>query len=93
MKALIDEAALLWRLARIKVILFSAVSLWTCWSTATQGLDMTLLGRWEWVQTIGGCLAAWGITMMALIDKSASQLSGGHIPGLDDTAIPKKVDL
>lgn len=83
-----DQAErVLWRMAVLKIILFSAVSLWTCWSTATQGLDMTKLGTWEWIQTIGGCVAAWFITLMAFVDKSAAQVSAGKIPGLENGKI------
>lgn len=83
MSKAISEVAMLWRLARVKMILFSCTSLWTCWATSTASLDMTKLGAWEWSQTIGGCLCAWGLTMMALVDKSAGQIAAGHVPGID----------
>ena len=74
----------LWRLAVVKIILFSLVALWTCWSTATQNLDMTKLGWWDWCQTIGGCVTAWFITLMAFIDRTAGQIASGKIPGLEN---------
>jgi len=83
---------MLWRMAIIKIFLFSAVSLWTCWSTATQGLDMTKLGTWEWIQTVGGCVAAWFITLMAFVDKSAGQISSGKIPGLENGKIEEPTE-
>lgn len=76
--------SLLWRMATIRGILFSASSLWVAWSTATQGIDMPQLGWWDWSQTIGGCICTWFLTMMAFIDKSAQQLSAGKIPGLEN---------
>ena len=76
--------SILWRLATIRGILYSVTALWLAWSTATQGINMPQLGWWEWSQTIGGCLASWGLTMMAFIDKSAQQLSAGKIPGLEN---------
>ena len=84
----IKATAWLWRMAILKMVLLSIAALWTCWATATSGLDMTKLGAWDWCQTIGGCLASWTLTIVAFIDKSAAQLSSGHIPGLDDTVIP-----
>ena len=83
-----DQAErMLWRLATIKVVMFSVLSLLTCWMTATQGLDMTRLSTYELVQTIIGCICAWLITMVAFIDKSASQVSTGKIPGLENGSV------
>lgn len=80
----------LWKLAAAKMVLFSISSLWICWATATSNLDMPALGWWDWFQTIGGCFAAWCLTMMAFIDKSAVQISSGQIPGLDLEATKKE---
>jgi hypothetical protein len=83
----------LWRLATIKIVLFSLSSLWICWATATSNLDMPKLGWWDWFQTIGGCLAAWCLTMMAFVDRTASQISTGQIPGLElDKHKPEQTD-
>lgn len=80
----------LWRLASLKMVLFSISSLWICWSTATSNLDMPALGAWDWFQTVGGCFAAWCLTMMAFIDRTASQISSGQIPGLDLDELKKE---
>ena len=85
MPELVNATKALWRLATLKIVLYSFATLWACWSTATQNLDMTLLGWYDWAQTIGGCIGAWCLTMMAFIDKSAAQLLAGHMPGLDDS--------
>jgi hypothetical protein len=74
----------LWRMATIKIILFSVLALLTCWMTATNGLDMPKLGVWEWIQLIIGCISAWFVTLIAFIDKSAAQVSSGRIPGLEN---------
>jgi hypothetical protein len=80
---MIDTMGMLWRIAKIRIVLFSVATLWTCWSTATSNLDMTLLKPWDWFQTIGGCFASWCMVMMAFLDKSAGQISQGHIPGIE----------
>jgi len=77
----------LWRMATIKIILFSVLALLTCWMTATNGLDMPKLGVWEWVQLIIGCISAWFVTLIAFIDKSAAQMSSGRIPGLENGSV------
>ena len=83
LKPTVEEAKLLWRLARVKMVLFSASSLWMCWATATNSIDLSKLGWWDWFQTIGGCLGSWCIAMMAFVDRSAAQVAAGRIPALD----------
>jgi len=78
------QTAMLWRLALVRFGLFSAASLWTCWTTATANLNMTLLSSWDWFQTIGGCLASWCLVIIAFLDKSAHQIQSGQIPGLEN---------
>lgn len=78
---------MLWGLARLRVILYSVASLWTCWATATSSLNISMLGWHDWFQTIGGCIASWCLVMMAFVDKSASELASGKIPGLSDVKI------
>lgn len=91
MPELINATKVLWNLAWLKITLYSLATLWTCWSTATSNLDMPALGAWDWFQTIGGCLAAWALTMMAFIDRSAAQIAAGQIPGLADGDTTKTI--
>lgn len=80
----LNNTRLLWVLATIKFILFSSTSFWTCWTAATSQIDFTVLSQWDQFQIVGGCIAAWLITMIAFIDRSASQISHGKIPGLEE---------
>lgn len=83
MSAIINEAKaqwILWRLAIVRVCFYSAMSLGSCWMTATNQVDMTNLGTWEWAQTIIGCFVAWSAAMMAFIDKTSSQIAAGQLP-------------
>jgi len=72
-----------WRMAVVKGLLFSVVSAGTCWLTATNQIDMTLLGTWDWVQTGIGVFVAWGTVMMAYLSKSAQALMEGKLPNGD----------
>lgn len=86
MSKLISEAmkaALLWRIAVTRFVLYSVASLWTCWATATGMVNMLEMDAWTWFQTIGGCLASWCLVIIAYLDKSAHQISAGELPGLD----------
>ena len=79
---------LLWRLAALRFCLYSAASLWTCWSTATNMVDMTLMDNWTWFQTIGGCFGSWCLVIIAYLDKSTGQIASGHIPGVEEEHKP-----
>ena len=91
MSEMIAEAKrtwLLWRLALLRFTLFSIASLWTCWSTATNMVDMTMMDNWTWFQTIGGCLGNWCLVLIAFLDKSMNQIASGHIPGVEEEHKP-----
>jgi hypothetical protein len=75
---------ILWRMAVLKIVMFSVLSLLTCWMTATNGLDMTKLSAYEWAQTVMGCVCSFLVTMIAFVDKSAAQVSAGKIPGIEN---------
>jgi hypothetical protein len=86
MSELLDKAtklAVLWKLARAKIILYSAGSLIMSWLGLTNNIKLTDLGAWEWFQTIVACVGGWTVVMVAFIDKTAAQVAEGQMPGLD----------
>lgn len=58
------------------------------WSTATNQVDMSQLGWFDWVQTIGGCIGNWSIMMAALLATQGKAVAAGHIPGLEEVDDP-----
>jgi len=84
------EVALLWRMAIAKAVLFSLVTLAGAWMTALNKLDWSTLAWDDKRNILIGMFLIWGNAMIAFMDKSASQISAGHIPGLDDAPIKKE---
>lgn len=77
------QKAILWRIAIVKFALISLMTGGSCWLTATNQVDMTELSGWQWLQTLIGCFVAWSGAMLGWLDKSASQISEGRIPGTE----------
>jgi hypothetical protein len=84
----LKATAWLWRLAIIKMVLFSLATLAGAWMTALNKLDWDSLAWDDRRNIIIGMFLIWSNVMIAFLDKSANQIATGHMPGLDDTVIP-----
>jgi hypothetical protein len=81
---LIKQTAILWRLAIVKAILYSSVMLGSCWLTALNKLDWSVLAWDDKRNILIGIGVSWGTAMIAFLDKSAHQIAAGQIPGLEN---------
>lgn len=83
---------LLWKLAIVKVVLFSLVTLGAAWQVATAGMDFGALSYWDRVNIVVGILVLWGNQMISFFDKTASQISSGRPPigATGDTELLKR---
>lgn len=83
-----DRASALWKIGQWRLAFLSFSSLWMAWSTATNQIDMSQLGWFDWFQTLGGCLGNWSVMMAALLMTQGKALAAGHVPGLEEVDDP-----
>jgi hypothetical protein len=76
------------KMGMVRLGFLSFSSLWMAWSTATNQIDMSQLGWFDWAQTIGGCLGNWAIMMAALLATQGKAVAAGHIVGLEEVDDP-----
>lgn len=77
-----------WRLAIVKGVLFSIVTLGVAWQTATAGLDVGLLSFWDKLNLAVGITVLWGNQMISFFDKTASSIKQSKPPIGDETDSP-----
>jgi hypothetical protein len=88
-----ERAAALWTMGRWRLAFLSFASLWMAWGTATNQVDMSKLGWFDWFQTFGGCIGNWSIMMAALLATQGKAVASGHIPGLEDIDDPEQPEV
>lgn len=75
----------------VRILLYSLVTLGTCWMTASQAVVWDRIGPQEKIGIFIGCFVLWGNAMMAFMDKSVSRISKGELPfESSDTVVVKK---
>lgn len=86
------ENMLLWRMFLLKAAFSSLVTLGAAYQVGTQNINMGSLDFWERVSLAVGIFVLWGNNMISLLDKTASQLQSGAIPGFQqiDTSLTKR---
>ena len=81
------EAALLWKMAKIKFVLFSVVTIGVAWQSSTSNLVVSSLKPWELFNVAIGMIILWGNTIIAYLDKTASTINSGKLPIGEDVPI------
>ena len=82
---------LLWRMAIVRCILFSAVTFGTALQTATVGVEYPELSGWNKTMLWVGIFVLWGNQMLSFLDKTAGRLAEGKPPiGDGNTEFLKK---
>ena len=74
------QTALVWKLASVKGVLFSLVTLGAAWQVATAGMAFGDLPYWDRFNIVVGIFVLWGNQMISFFDKSAVQISSGRPP-------------
>lgn len=83
-----ERAAALWKMGKIRLFFVSFSSLIMSWLAATNQIDMSSLGWFDWFQTILGCLGNWSVLMAALLLTQGKAVAAGHVLGLEDVPDP-----
>lgn len=83
-----ERAAALLAIGKWRMLFLSFSSLWMAWSTATNQIDMSQLGWFDWFQTLGGCFGNWSVMMAALLMTQGKAIAAGHVPGLEEVDDP-----
>lgn len=74
------QTAMVWKLAIVKGVLFSLVTLGAAWQVATAGMEFGSLHYWDRVNIVIGIFVLWGNQMISFLDKTAATVRDGRAP-------------